>query len=112
VLDPEQLAAQEENEMLTPQEIVTIEACIASARSLPRNSLRQQYDRVKLSDAPEIIEEIFSAVLGDTFHAMQRPRVPVKHSVRKMFYVALREAFLCGARKQWHLFKLNYGKLV
>jgi hypothetical protein len=32
-------------------------------------------------------------VLGDAFHGMQRPRVPVKHSVHKMFYVALREAF-------------------
>jgi hypothetical protein len=76
-----------------PHEIAAIEACIASARRQPRRSLQRSYLSAKLSDAPEIIKEIFSAVLGDTFHAMQRPRVPVKHSVCQLLYVASREAF-------------------
>jgi hypothetical protein len=96
VLDPEQLAAQEENELLMPHEIAAIEACIAaSARCQPRRSLQKRsYLSAKLSDVPEIIKEILSAVLGDNFHAMQRPRVPVKH------YVSLREAFFAWCEEE------------
>jgi hypothetical protein len=42
-------------------------------------------------------------VLGDTFHAMERPRVPVKHLVRKLFYVALREAFFVWCEETMEL---------
>ncbi len=73
-------------------EIAAIEGCIASAGRRPRGS-QKRYASVKLSDAPENIKEIYSAVLRDAFHGMQRPRVPVNHSVHKMFYVALHEAF-------------------
>ena len=49
-----------------------------------------------LSDAPKLNEmkDVFSSVLGDVFHAMDRTKVPVKHEAKKPFFVALRDAFL------------------
>jgi hypothetical protein len=47
-----------------------------------------------LDDPPAKIEDTFSACLGDTFHAMNRPKVSVKHEYKKPYFVALQEAFL------------------
>ena len=52
--------------------------------------------------SPDMIQDVFSAVLGDVFHAMDRTKVPVKHEAKKAFFVALREAFLV-----WNLDKLE-----
>jgi hypothetical protein len=111
VLEPDQLAALEANEPLMADEIAAIEGCIASAGRRPRGS-QKRYASVKLSDAPENIKEIYLAVFGDAFHGMQRPRVPVNHSVHKMLYVRCVKLSLCGARKQWQLLKLSYGKMA
>jgi hypothetical protein len=46
-----------------------------------------------LDDHPANIVDVFSACLGDTFHAMDRPKVPVKHEYKKPYFVALQEAF-------------------
>ena len=35
----------------------------------------------------------FSAVLGDPFHFMDRPKVPVSHGFKKGYFVALRRAW-------------------
>lgn len=35
----------------------------------------------------------YSSVLGDAFHFMDRPKVPVHHSHKKGFFVALRRAW-------------------
>ena len=43
---------------------------------------------------PWEIQNKFSAVLGDIFHAMNRTRVPSKHVATKAYYSALRNAFL------------------
>ena len=43
--------------------------------------------------SPDEIFDVFSPVLGDVFHAMQRPYVPVKHEAKKGYYVALQNAF-------------------
>lgn len=47
----------------------------------------------KLEDPPDEIQQIFSAVLGDAFHAMNRAKVPVRHEYKKTYYVALMNAF-------------------
>ena len=59
---------------------------------------------VGLSDAPSPSEimNIFSSVLGNPFHAMDRAKVPVKHEAKKAFFVALRDAFL-----MWNEEKVN-----
>ena len=46
-----------------------------------------------LDEPPEIILDAFSACLGDTYHAMSRPKVMVKHEFKKPYFVALQQAF-------------------
>ena len=50
-----------------------------------------------LADPPNFDEddfnEVFSAILGDAFHYIQRTGVPMQHCAKKSFYVALRDAF-------------------
>jgi len=46
-----------------------------------------------LDKPPNDIKQVFSAVLGDVFHAMNRSKVPVKHEFKKSFYIALMKAF-------------------
>ena len=45
-------------------------------------------------DAPPLspIRDVFSSVIGDNFHMMDRPKVPVHHSSKKGYFVALQEA--------------------
>ena len=47
---------------------------------------------------PRYMVDKFSSVLGDAFHAMDRAKVPIRHEARKGYFVALREAFLCGIK--------------
>ena len=47
-----------------------------------------------LDDPPEITWDVFSAVLGDPFHGMSRPRVPTKHECKKPFCLASMKAWL------------------
>ena len=46
----------------------------------------------KMQSAAEI-QDVFSPLLGDVFHAMQRPYVPVQHEAKKGYFVALQNAF-------------------
>ena len=41
---------------------------------------------------PESIKDVYSVVLGDNFHAMDRPNIPVKHEAKKAFKNALKNA--------------------
>ena len=45
----------------------------------------------KVPAAP--IRDVFSSVLGDVFHMMDRPKVPMHHSSKKGYFVALQEAW-------------------
>ena len=40
-----------------------------------------------------MIQDVFSAVGGDAFHYMDRPKVPKAHEMRKAYFVALRSAW-------------------
>ncbi|EJK69590.1 hypothetical protein THAOC_09135, partial [Thalassiosira oceanica] len=44
--------------------------------------------------APDRIQNRFSSVLGDIYHAMSRTKVPVKHEAKKAYFAALKNAFL------------------
>ena len=46
-----------------------------------------------LSPPPATIKDKFSSVLGDTFHFMDRPKVPTQHEAKKAYFVALRDAW-------------------
>ncbi len=45
-----------------------------------------------LNEAPTTIENRFSSVVGDSFHFMDRPKVPMHHDGKKGHFVALRQA--------------------
>jgi hypothetical protein len=47
-----------------------------------------------LDAPPDLIVQVFSCVLGDIFHAMNRAKVPVKHEYKKAYFNALMKAFL------------------
>lgn len=36
---------------------------------------------------------VYSPLLGDVFHAMQKPYVPIQHKAKKGYFVALQNAF-------------------
>ena len=46
-----------------------------------------------LDPVPESIPEHFSCVLGDAWHFMDRPKVPMHHDCKKAYFVALRRAW-------------------
>jgi hypothetical protein len=54
-----------------------------------------------LNEAPTTIENCFSSVVGDSFHFMDRPKVPMLHDGKKGYFVTLRQAWF-----QWDLTKL------
>jgi hypothetical protein len=56
----------------------------------------------ELDAVPDHIDQVFSAVLGDPYHCMDRAKVPVRHEYKKAFKVALSRAWL-----QWDKLKLD-----
>jgi hypothetical protein len=66
-------------------------AAIAAEQAQQQNTPKMSC--ANLDDPPAIIVDVFSACLGDTFHAMDRPKVPIKHEYKKPYFVALQEAF-------------------
>ena len=79
---------------LTSENIETLRAAVFESQETARGRIPLQCANLDLPPKPELIEEKFSAVLGDVFHAMDRTKVPVKHEAKKSYFVALREAFL------------------
>lgn len=47
-----------------------------------------------LDDVPSEIRNLYSSVLGDPFHYMDRPRLPSRHCYKKLFKIAFRDALL------------------
>ena len=46
-----------------------------------------------LDAPPEQIHDVFSAVMGDVFHMMDRPKVPMHHDTKKGYFVSLQQAW-------------------
>ncbi|KAK3247982.1 hypothetical protein CYMTET_42537 [Cymbomonas tetramitiformis] len=46
-----------------------------------------------LDTPPTAITDVYSSVVGDAFHFMDRPKVPVHHVYKKSYFVALRNAW-------------------
>ena len=51
------------------------------------------------SNNPKDITNQCSSVLGDGFHAMHRPKVPMDHHSKKAYVVAFQEAFMLGIQQ-------------
>jgi hypothetical protein len=97
--DKESLQFREDEDIsdLTSNDIATVQAEMVAGTingmSSPAASM--------LDEAPTTIEDRFSSVVGDSFHFMDRPKVPMHHDDKKGYFVALRQAWF-----QWDLTKL------
>eukprot|EP00956_Cyclotella_meneghiniana_P034536 scaffold105890_cov72-Cyclotella_meneghiniana.AAC.1 len=84
---------------LNSSDIEMLRACAIEGRSMgTRRPLQCEW----LSDSPlaDEIQDVYSPLLGDVFHAMQRPYVPVKHEAKKGYFVALQNAFFVWNKDQ------------
>ena len=71
---------------LTDLEISAIRAAV--------HSLRESSSGSFLDPTPENIENVSLSVLGDGFHFSDQARTPVHHDWKKVYFVALQEAWL------------------
>jgi hypothetical protein len=78
--------------LLSEQEIMWVRsAADASQNALPQSYL--QNGASLLDPQPDQIHDVFSTVLGDAFHFMDRVRVPMHHELKKAYFYSLSEAF-------------------
>ena len=79
-----------ENFTLTEEELSWLRASTAAVDGdVTSSCVKTAHFRV----APTVIVDIFSSVLGDPFHYMDRAKVPMHHSHKKAFVVALSRAW-------------------
>jgi len=86
---------------LTSNDIATVRAAMVAAITNSTSFLAASM----LDEAPKTIEDNFSSVVGDSFHFMDRPNVPMQHDRKKGCFVALRQGWF-----QWDLTKLSEVK--
>ena len=92
--------ADDDMQTLSSEDIATIRATRAAAAAKTAKIID------KFLDPPtETIADRFSSVLGDGFHFMDRPKVPMHHEYKKGYFVALQEAWFA-----WDLEKLQQVK--
>ena len=79
---------------LTSEDIELLRASQIESHGNPTGRTPLCCDGLDDAPTPGKIVDVFCCVIGDIFHAMDRPKVPVKHESKKGYFVALREAFL------------------
>jgi hypothetical protein len=82
---------------LTTNNIATVHAAMVAGTT---NSMSSPVASM-LNEAPRTIEDCFSSVVGNSFHFMDRPKVPMHHDGKKGYFAALRQAWF-----QWDITKL------
>ena len=83
----------------TSDNIETLRAVLVTFDK-PASKLKDILKSTHLDPPPAIIEDRYSAVLGDPFHAIQRPYVSNQHDALKMYSVAFSEAMFCWNKKK------------
>jgi hypothetical protein len=99
IQDEESNQSSEDDDMtnLTSNDVATVRAAMVAAITNSMSFLAASM----LDEVPTTIEGNFSSVVGDSFHFMDRPKVPMQHVGKKGYFVALRQAWF-----QWDLTKL------
>ena len=92
-----QSSENEDVSNLTSNDVATVRAAMVAGNTNSMSSLAA----LMLDEAPTTIDDRFSSVIGDSFHFMDRPKVPMHHDGKKGYFVALRQAWF-----QWDLTKL------
>jgi len=92
-----QSSDNEDVSKLTSNDIATVHAAMVARTT----KIMSSPSASMLDEAPTKIEDHFSSVVGDSFHFMDRPKVPMHHDGKKGYFVALRQVWF-----QWDLTKL------
>ena len=85
---------------LTSEEIEMLRASILEGEQVQHGRVPLKCSGLDNPPKPKEIQSIFSPVLGDPFHAMDRAYVPVKHMAKKGYFVALMLAFFVWNEEQ------------
>lgn len=79
---------------LSSDDIKWITFCLkATGSSSSMQEVAIAMDCPHLNPPPAVIKDVFKSVTGDGYHFMERPPVPVRHSLKKAYKVALMEAW-------------------
>ncbi len=74
-----QFSEDEDISNLTSNDIATVRAAMVAGTINGMSSTAASM----LDEAPTMIEDRFSSVVGDSFHFMDRPKVPMHHDGKK-----------------------------
>ena len=85
---------------LTSSDIEMLRATTIEGELTSTGRLPLQCEWLSQPPSPDEIQDVYSPLLGDIFHAMQRPYVPTKHEAKKGYYVALQNAFFVWNESQ------------
>ena len=86
--EEDEIAGLEGRDSLTVAEMAEIQYLLTVATECRGMGTSQH----KLDKPPDSIVDRFRSVLGDPFHIMDRPKVPIKHECKKAYFVAFMEA--------------------
>ena len=78
---------------LTSKDIEMLRASTFAGAEATAGRLPLVCDGLDDPPQPGTIRDVFSPVLGDVYHGMDRPYVPVKHESKKSYFVGLQNAF-------------------
>ena len=81
-----------ENESLSEHEIVWVWSAASGSHTTGPQPVMPA-PTTFLECEPDQIRDVFSSVLGDVFHFMDRVRVPMHHELKKAYFYSLSEAF-------------------
>ena len=99
-MEDDDLFCSEDGDELTEKDIETLRSVLVFAEEQP-NNVKDILKCHGLDDAPNsTIKDVYSAVLGDPWHGMDRPYVPVGHEAKKMYSVAFSEAMFCWNKER------------
>ena len=71
------------------------EVDVLNIRATSPAPLNVEESSIRLDPAPQHpIKDVYSSVLGDIFHFMDRPKVPMNHELKKAYFHSLTEVFL------------------
>ena len=98
-------AADEEMAGLTTEDIEFLRAIDQESEAALNGQTPLQCPHLDPPPDPGAVKNVYSSVLGDGFHGINRSKVPIKAEIKKAFKVAFQEAFF-----SWNPLKLQEYK--
>ncbi|KAL7532711.1 hypothetical protein ACHAXR_004793, partial [Thalassiosira sp. AJA248-18] len=101
-VDDDDFFQAEPIEDLSSADIEMIRAANVNSEHAQNGKLPLLHPKLNNPPSPSTIQDKYSSVLGDPFHAINRPKVPMHHEHKKGYKVALQNAFFI-----WNSFNLE-----